>query len=108
MSKHCREAVLASMKQLLDLLTIIGSGYLELSQYKLKRSLKYFQKLNSDQFNTGKVLSMVALANFEMANYKEVSKKKKKERKNNTIIIKIESIYIYIYINKYWFSFNNN
>jgi len=80
MNKHCRETVLSCVKQVLDLLALIGSGFWELTQYKLKRSLKFFQKLTSDQFNTGKVLCLVALANFEMSNYKEV---RLREKQNN-------------------------
>jgi len=81
MNKHCRETVLSCVKQVLDLLALIGSGFWELTQYKLKRSLKFFQKLTSDQFNTGKVLCLVALANFEMSNYKEAELFFQKARK---------------------------
>ncbi|ORX73513.1 TPR-like protein [Anaeromyces robustus] len=80
-SKHCRDTVLNCIKQVLELLIILGSGYLELTQYRLKRSLKHFQKLTSEQFNTGNVLSWVALANFEMANYKEAENFFQKARK---------------------------
>ncbi|KAG4107783.1 TPR-like protein [Neocallimastix lanati (nom. inval.)] len=70
-AKHCKDTVISCIGKLFDLLTVLGMGYMELTQYKLKRSLKDFQNLSSEQFNTGKVLSWVAIANFEMANYKE-------------------------------------
>jgi len=58
-AKHCKDTVISCIGKLFDLLTVLGMGYMELTQYKLKRSLKDFQNLSSEQFNTGKVLSWV-------------------------------------------------
>lgn len=69
---HTRSSIKSNhqgIKDLLRLLRIIGEAYKLLCSYKCKESISTFNKLPSNQLNTGWILSNIGRAYYELVMY---------------------------------------
>lgn len=62
------------VKQILELLCLMGTGYWTLCQYHCREALQVFQVLPHKQHNTGWVLHQEGRAYFEMADYQNAQR----------------------------------
>jgi anaphase-promoting complex subunit 3 len=64
----------SAVKQVLELMCLLGAGYWRLCQYRCRDALQLFQALPHVQHNTGWVLHQEGRAYFEMADYQNAQR----------------------------------
>ena len=72
--KHIDEKQQEAQLHMLEIFKKLGTGYFALARYSCQEALQVFNSLTPSQRDTPWVLSKIGRANYEMANYTEVSK----------------------------------